>query len=353
MNGKGWTIVSVVPALCAAMAAQAGTVTTDGRDLVINTKGGLEVHTADGEYQFELGGRLQYDYNYSELNGNTDEDEFDVRRARLYAAGEIRDWSWKAQFNIGDNNGGEPEDLYIRYNGWGDGARVTVGRQKMPFGLEELTSSKDISMLERSAITEAYALGRYEGLQFHGVRGNVTYAVAGFEDDEGAEDGFAWAARGTWAPVNEAGRVVHFGAAYRDMAEDVQAVGVEAAAVTGPFHVQAEYGSSESFGVDRDGYYVQAGWIITGESRPYKNGAFKRVKSAGGLGAWEVVARYEDGDGNYSDVELGATDASAYGVGLNWYLNDYIRLGVNYTEGENNGNDDDGSEFRARIQLAL
>lgn len=353
MNRKTAIAWLVVPTLCAATTARAGTVSTDGEDLIINTKGGLEVRTTDGDYSFELGGRLQYDYNHSELNGQTDEDEFDVRRARLFAAGSIRDWAWKAQFNIGDNNGGEPEDLYIRYNGWGQGARITVGKQKMPFGLEEMTSSKDISLLERSAMTEAYALGRYEGLQFHGVRGDVTYAVAGFEDDSSDDDGFAWAARGTWAPVNADGRVVHLGAAYRDMAEDVEAVGLEAAAVTGPFHVQAEYGHAERFGTDRDGYYVQAGWILTGETRPYKNGVFKRVKSAGHYGAWELVARYEDGEGDYGDIELGASDATAWGLGLNWYLNDYVRLGVNYTEGDSNDNDDDGSEFRARIQLAL
>ncbi len=336
-----------------AGVAQAGTVTSDGPDLVLKTKGGLEVKTADGKNSFKLGGRIQYDYNQSELNSETDEDEFDVRRARLFTSGVIGNWAYKAQFNIGDGNGGTAEDLYIRYNGLGKGAVVTAGKQKMPFGLEELTSSKDISFLERSAITEAYAPGRQEGLQLSGVNGDFTYAVGGFEDDESGDDGFGFAARGTYAPINESGRVVHLGLAYKDMAEDIDAVGVEAAAVMGPFHAQAEYVSEDNQGDDLDGYYLQLGWVITGETRPYKKGVFKRVKPSDSAGAWEVILRYEDGDGDYGDVELGATDASSYGIGINWYANNYVRIGATYSEGDDNNDNDDGSEFRARIQLAF
>ncbi|EZP19852.1 porin O [Pseudomonas aeruginosa BWH050] len=51
----------VASALALAVSAQAfaGTVTTDGADIVIKTKGGLEVATTDKEFSFKLGGRLQ------------------------------------------------------------------------------------------------------------------------------------------------------------------------------------------------------------------------------------------------------------------------------------------------------
>src|SRR3546814_5038160 len=50
-------------ALALAVSAQAfaGTVTTDGADLVIKTKGGLEVGTTDKEFSFKINGRLQAD----------------------------------------------------------------------------------------------------------------------------------------------------------------------------------------------------------------------------------------------------------------------------------------------------
>ena len=111
----------------------AGVVTTDGSDLVVNVKGPIEIKTSDGNYSVKLGGRIQWDYNYAELNGVADEDDFSVRRARLYLSGNIKDWSYKVQFNVGNDNGGTHEDLYIRYNGWGKQAIVTIGNQNEPF----------------------------------------------------------------------------------------------------------------------------------------------------------------------------------------------------------------------------
>lgn len=341
--------------LLLASSVSAGTVTSDGADLVIKTRGGLSVETVDEQYSMQLGGRLMWDYNYSD--GASDpldnEDDFSLRRARIYVKGNAQDWSYKAQFNIGNSNGGTPEDLYIRYNGWGKKAVVTVGKQKEPFGLEALTSSKYISVLERSAITEAYAAGRSEGVLLSGRDGAFTYAAGIFEDDGAAngDDDTVITARATFTPIESDNSVVHLGLAVSQRPDSVDVVGFELAATSGSFHVQTEFMQQDKAGVETDGYYIQAGWILTGESRPYKNGVFKQIKPNDPSGAWEIVARYEDGDGNFSDIELGKTDATAYGLGVNWYLNKNTRLGVNYTQGEDNTNTDDGSEFRARVQF--
>jgi phosphate-selective porin OprO/OprP len=330
----------------------AGVVTTDGDDIVVNIKGPIEIKTSDGNYSAKIGGRIQWDYNYAELDGVADEDDFSIRRARLYLSGNVNDWSYKAQFNVGNGNGGTPEDLYIRYNGWGKQAVVTVGKQNEPFGLEQLESSKDISFLERSAITEANVPGRQEGILFSGEQGDITYALGVFEDDR-LSDGTAVTGRVTYAPIRSADQVLHFGVAHSNRNADLDITGLEIAYAKGSYHIQSEFISSEENNVTRDGLYVQAGLIITGESRPYKNGIFKRVKPGNSTGAWEVVVRYEDGDGNYADVELGSTDATSYGVGVNYYLNNFIRIGATFTDAKDNVNDDDGSEFRARLQIGL
>ena len=306
-----------------------------------------------GDYEFKFGGRIMYDYNKSEKNGVTDEDGFDLRRGRLYVSGKIaKNWSFKSQFNV---DGGGAEDLYLRYSGFGNGALLTVGKQKVPFGLEALTSSNDISVLERSAITEQYAIGRAEGVQLHGtLTANSTYAVAAFAQDQenSNDDEVGFAARYTIAPVQSDNNLLHLGLAYRDVG-DSDAFGMEAAAVSGPFHIQAEYNDGNFGGRSLSGYYFQAGYILTGETRPYKGGVFKRVSPKSNGGAWEAVVRYEDGDGNHSDIELGRTDATAYTVGLNWYAHNNVKLGVNYTDGKDNNDDDDGSEFRVRFQLTF
>ncbi|MFT4634900.1 MAG: phosphate-selective porin OprO/OprP [Arenicella sp.] len=334
--------------IAALIAATAFASTNANAEVKVSTKGGLKV--SSGDYKFEFGGRIMYDYNRSELNDTVDENDFDLRRGRVYVKGNIaKDWAFKSQFNV---NGGGVEDLYLRYTGFGKGANITIGNQKMPFGLEELTSSKGISVLERSAITERYAVGRAEGVRLHGNIGdNSSYAIGVFTDDEkDAKTGFA--ARYTTAFKGE-NSLVHLGLAYKDINDDT-ALGFEAAVVRGPFHAQLEYVDGEEAGNDDlSGYYVQAGYVLTGESRPYKGGAFKRVKPESKSGAWEVVARYEDGDGSHSDIELGSTDASAFTVGVNWYAHKNLRFGVNYTDGESNLNNDDGNELRVRFQLTF
>jgi len=361
--------IRLVAALTAATAMFASTANAEVK---VSTNGGLKV--TSGEYEFKFGGRIMYDYNKSELNGVTDEDGFDLRRGRVFASGKIaKDWSFKTQFNT---NGDGVEDLYLRYTGWGKGANVTIGNQKVPFGLEELESSKDISILERSAITEQFAIGRAESVQLHGaLGGNSTYALSVFaeDQDDSNDDEIGFAARYTIAPVKTDNSVLHLGLAYRDIA-DSDAFGLEFGAASGPFHVQAEYADGDFGSSSLDGFYIQAGYILTGESRPYKKGVFKRVSPKAKTGAWEIVARFEDGDGNHSDIELGRTDATAYTIGLNWYAHKNVKLGINYTDGEDNNLTpasfdvdpmtgvstqtspalfNDGSEFRIRFQLTF
>ena len=329
----------------------AGEVTSAGDDLVIDTKGGISVSTADGSRTFNIGGRIQWDYNLAEQNDVVDDDAFDIRRARLYAAGTVGDWGYKAQFNIGNGNGGTPEDLYITYSGLPNSWKVTIGHQNEPFGLEQLNSSKDNSMLERGALSEAYAPGRSDGIQFSRASGNSTLALGVFEDSSVAvanPNAFAVTGRVTTALSAGDNGLVHLGLAYRVGGNDVTNTGLEAAYAAGPLHLQGEYVLSDNAGTDLSGYNLQVGWILTGETRPYSKGIFKKVDPSSASGAWEVVARYESGD-----IELGNTDASAWGVGLNWYANKYTRLGINYTEGEDNTNTDTGSEWRARFQFAF
>lgn len=354
---------TLLPAgLIAVMAAHtyAGTVTTDGPDIVINTKGGLSIRTVDDKYSFGIGGRIQWDYNRAELNGEADENDFSVRRARLAFTGSAGDWSFKSEFNIGESgtDGGDVEDLYISYNGWGPAARLSIGRQREPFGLEQLTSANDISVLERSAITEAYAPERNSGVLLSGALGKSLYYGAGIfegdDEDNRAADDLTVTARLAYAPLVEGDRLLHFGAAVSSRG-DADVVGLEAAAVFGAVHFQSEWQQADRDDLDDDldGYYLQAGWIVTGETRPYRDGEFKRVKPRGPGGAWELVLRYDDGDGNFADIELGEDDAEAYTLGLNWYYNNNVRIGVNYTEGESNSGGGDGEEFRIRTQFVF
>ena len=315
----------------------------------VTTDGGLRV--SSDEYSFRLGGRIMYDYNRSELNGVVDEDALDLRRGRIFVSGDVaEDWSFKAQYEFSDNS---VKDMYIRYSGWGPAAVLTVGHQKLPFGLEELESSKDISILERTGISELLADRRMDSVNLSGEFGNQTYSVSAYSSDKvnSKDEDIGYAARYTAAPVISDTGVLHLGIAYRDVS-DTDVLGLEMGGVLGPFHAQAEYMDGNFGDMSADGYYVMIGYVLTGEVRPYSGGVFERVTPDSPGGAWELAARYENGYGNHDDIKLGSvTDAHAYAIGVNWYPHKNIRVGASYSEGESNINNDQGNEFRVRIQL--
>lgn len=356
-----------------AASAQAGTVFTDGADIKFSTQGGLTAATTDGMASISLGGQIQWDYDATEAEDyNRDTNDADVRRARLTLSGHYGDWAYRAQFNLsesGGSNGGSAEDLYIRYTGFGDLANVTVGKQKEPFGLEALLSSNDMSTLERSALSEFFAPFRSAGIQVHGKGSNWTYGIGVFEGDGDGPNDFddrAWTGRATFAPVQTDNMVVHLGAGYtmRDIGgndiDEIDGYNLEFGFVSGPFHIQAEYFDAEIKSalaipdLDADGYYLQFGWVITGETRPYRDGLFRRVRPAAASGAWEVVARYEDGFGNYSDTGLTTrVEGKQSTLGVNYYATNNVRLGISYMSAEEDGSGFEGDEFRARIQLTF
>lgn len=352
--------------LSAALLAASMFVSANaGAEVEVSTKGGLKI--TSGDFKVEIGGRIQYDYNRAEENGVVDEDDFDVRRGRLFVKGNVgKDWGYKVNWNV---DGDGFEDLYLRYSGFGKGAVVTLGNQHQAFTLSQLISSKAVGISERPGIVERYLIGRREGIQLHGNFSKLNYAVGFFKED-GTDEDNGFAGRVTYAPIHTDTNLLHIGASVKQT-EEQDAFGVELAGFVGGAHIQAEYFDADeevsfeddngvigSFENSIDGFYVQAGYVITGETRPYKNGTFSRIKPKGDGGAWEVVARYENGDGGFGDIELGDTDATAYALGVNYYLNDYIRINGSYQWGESDianddGSFDDGEEFRVRFQVVF
>ena len=147
------------------------------------------------------------------------------------------------------------------------------------------------------------------------------------------------------------------------------AYNLKAALATGPLHIMAEYYMGEidvpdavaaSDDLEVDGYYVQAGYILTGESRSYKTGsaAFDKVKPKGANGAWEVFARYGmmNADMGSNITLTGGEDASVVTLGVNYYMNSNVKVAVNYVNAGTDtkiSGEDDGDAIVGRLQLAF
>jgi phosphate-selective porin OprO and OprP len=137
-------------------------------------------------------------------------------------------------------------------------------------------------------------------------------------------------------------------------AAHASAFGAEFGANWKNFYVQGE---NFWFDVDRrdaaledpsfGGYYLQGSWVLTGENRRYNasTGSFQNPRPAkpftrdGGLGAWELAARYSEMDLNFQEGLEGTAalpgsvrggEQSIVTLGLNWYLNPNFKLMMNY-----------------------
>ena len=114
----------------------------------------------------------------------------------------------------------------------------------------------------------------------------------------------------------------------------------EVAAITEVGVTQKEEmaGFSNTCDLEMDGFYLQAAYTLTGETRGYKagSGAFAAIKPKGEGGAWEVVARYEDAEVEIPGRSLSA-DLERMVLGVNWYVNKNVKFMLNYVDSEVDG----------------
>ncbi len=143
--------------------------------------------------------------------------------------------------------------------------------------------------------------------------------------------------RTNWVNTGNLTTGVRGTAGFRE-ADSVAMFGTELAGVLGPFHAGAEYMNAQISGLGYaggellEGYYVQAGWFLTGETRPYddKKGSWNRLipkrnfLSGNGWGAWELAVRYDLVDLNTQHIHGGSISAGT--VGVNWYLTPRVRF---------------------------
>ncbi|MBF2755734.1 MAG: hypothetical protein ISN29_10835 [Gammaproteobacteria bacterium AqS3] len=172
--------------------------------------GGIKI--TEGELEFKIGGRLMMDWDYYDgmyhwagndgkygsdnepasddpgaeynIDNGAATSDFEYRRLRLTFEGRSSDalsYKMTYDFDVADGGGGETgiTDLLVQYKGLEFGT-LTIGKFKRPAGLEELTSSKRISTIERSSLMNsgAFSVGRPDGF---GVR------------LDSATDNFVWA----------------------------------------------------------------------------------------------------------------------------------------------------------------
>jgi len=421
----------------AALAAFIGAVATPAMADKAETQGGLKIKTDDGRFEMAIGGRIHFDaYIFGEdedalfgSSGLTNRGGTAFRRTYLTLTGKAYGWKYKFENDFSAQGGSTSCDavaavpatptcstsntgasgfreLWISTN-LGPG-EIIIGQFKPFRGMEELTSSNELTMIERPVTS---ASGMFAGRQFLmglGYKGLVAdqfgygVDVMNLGAANSTTEGLSYGARAYWFPINTGTQALHIGLSYSIDSEDANAQdaarpafnyggrrgpqvrfgeagrvyadgsrfgdqstwAAELGGAFGPFTAQAEYAKGtleDAFGTaaapedaDVTAYYVQASWMITGESKPYKKdrGAFGNPKPANAYGAWEATARYEvmesddetaantncrfssngsggtvipGGNGGASQCEM-----TQITLGANWYLNPNVRFMLNY-----------------------
>ncbi len=390
------------------------------RDFDVYWKDGIRMDSKDGNFKIKMGGRIQLDV----AGITSDDDDFvraveaaegedlegfgvEFRRARLYIEGTVHDSvDFKAQYDFA---GGDADfkSVYLGLRKLPVIGHLKVGHVDEPFSLEQLTSSKYITFMER-ALPNVFVPSRNTGVMGHNtaLENRLYWGVGAFEDVDDFGDSFNdfsdWniTARLTGLPLHadKGSKLLHLGLSYSHQFRDdskfdlryrarpeahitdartvntgnfkvdnVDLINPEAAFVWGPLSLQGEYFHSFTDSREADdpqfsGFYVYASYFLTGEHRTYKTsaGAFDRVRpktnfhpTKGGWGAWELGLRYSYLDLNDEGIRGG--EESNITAGVNWYLNPNTRVMFNYVyadvEDRENFDDGDLHIVQSRFQI--
>jgi phosphate-selective porin OprO/OprP len=365
----------------------------------VTYKNGLNFNRNDDQVKIKLGGRIQADFASIHVDRDLrnaldtkdtvdplddtriggDGEGVELRRTRLYVSGDLYDRIvFKSQFDFA---GGDVslKDQYIGMKNIPYLGTVLVGHMKEPFSLEQLTSSKYLTFMERS-LPSVLDSERNFGLLFknHYLDKRMTasagiFAVTGDDGEFFSRDrDFNLSGRVTGLPIydEEKNRLVHLGVSViQRFADDGEGgfslrpeihlakkyldtgdfttdgatlIAAELAAVAGPFSVQAEWKSGWIDRRDGENWeassaYVEASYFLTGESRNYKtaSGIFGRVTpfrpfnpATGDWGAWQIAARY-----SWIDLQDSGTNGGEernVTAALSWHLFSNVRLQFNY-----------------------
>ncbi len=361
----------------AEMAAAGGGGPLDFR---VYWKNGIRMDSADKSVKLKIGGRLMYDMAMFCDGSQDPSDGAEVRRARIYFSGTLgKHCGFKLQFDFA---GGDAtlKDAYVQFKKVLGLDSITVGHFNQPFTFEEPSSSKYLTFMERALPIEAFSHGRDYGIKLAKTLADkkllIELGVFGKAGDYGdwshENDNYNYAVRLVGVPfyADKGKKLLHLGASWTCevnngdarfrsrpeahlsgrlvdtgsfAAEHTMRWGLEVLAIYNSLSFQAEY-----IGVSVDtpsgqtanfcGFYAYASWFITSEHRRYKLGAgtTSRVKvlnpfcNGKGTGAWEIAARYSSVDLNDADAGISGGRLSDITVGVNWYLNDNMRIMLNY-----------------------
>lgn len=420
---QGMSYLSLLILMCFNQAiAQDSRIGGGDTSLVLGSQmhdGKLVFESEDGNFRWWIDSRIQIDGAYYFENKNRMSNGTQLRRLTFAVKTTLwRDWQVELDVDFAEAVSTKSQidlrDMWVKYTFPNFNLSLQAGNFKEPFGMERLNSSRLLTFLERTAVSNAIPLGRRVGVsaRYWNEYGQLTAAIMGHETgtriDKGQEDeGFSTNLRGSFAPINKFGHNLHIGGAYSykipDATSDLPKNSIEVNArtetyvfnpkflhtgtitdvnywnrycgelmyINGPFYFQSEYMESvikRWYGktdVNLRGGYVMASYMLTGETRKYfvdegEIGPIQQPKHS--WGALELAARYSVTNLNDRSAGVMGGQSNQLTFGINYYPNMNIKIQLNYsivnlddyaTRKGNLVGDDDHSFIQMRIQASM
>lgn len=356
---------------------------------------GFSFSSADSNFVTQIHGLVQADsrsfFNDGNINGN---DGFLLRRARPIFTGTVfKSFGYNFTPDFGGSVV-QIQDAYLNYR-FAPELQLQAGKFKSPVGLEQLQSDPVTAFNERSILTDlvpnrdlgialkgevfdgaaSYTLGLFNGAQdYSGTTTNIS-----FQDDKtfagrvffqpwknssvNALRGFGFGFGGSYQanhPATNAATGLTGGyttdgqAKFFTFNSGVNANGAtwrispQAYYYYGPFSLLGEYVADEqrvtkgtkSAKLLNNAWEVTGGWVLTGEDATYDGVTPLHPfdPRANQWGALQIVGRAAQLNvdrnafsGGFASSAKSADTATAWSVGLNWYLNKNIRANLSYS----------------------
>jgi phosphate-selective porin OprO and OprP len=383
---------------------EAEAITTKKNEIPIvkASQDGFGFKSADGKNEIKFRALAQLDYREYENNNGLASDGkntsgFNFRRIRPTIEGTlagIYDFRFTPEFGEAKS---AVVDAYVdaRFKPW---LQVRAGKFKPYVGLERLQSGSDIKFIERSYVSNNILPNRDLGVSLHGdlFENKLSYALGlfngvndgaetttsvdtnedkdiairlfttPFKDSDNALAGLGFGFAGTYGDFKgtststglpsykTAGQQSSFFSYRNTFANgERQRLTPQAYYYYGPLGVIAEYAvvsqevsnGTTNERLNNDAWQIAASYLLTGEDASFKGVKPKHAFDIdnNGLGAWELVARYQENNiddkafstatqTRFADPRTNAKSAKSWAIGTNWYLNQNVKLALDYEQ---------------------
>lgn len=354
----------------------------------------LVFESKNQSYRFWFDNRVQIDGamfwagkndNYNKIGNG-----ISFRRVRFAVKAQLHD-KWYGEIDLNVANGSlELEDAYLKFTPW-SWINFKAGNFKENFSMENTTTSRYLTFMERPMIVSAMVPSRHIGFQvnynhryflaqggvfFQEIKNSELAETIVDENNKvyGVDQGHSFTGRFVVMPFDQEYYGLHIGAAisYGTPKTDVKfgafntvrysaralssinrkkyldtdripnvmnyiMQGYELAGFYGPLKVQGEYFQNNVRRLHGtptnifNGWYAYAAVLLFGGQQQYdrSSGEFTQPTRGRKWGDIELAARYDFANLNSRDIKGGSAEGIT--VGLNYYINSNVKLMFNYS----------------------